>query len=53
MDSGQGQQPTSPSDFIFCHKEGSLEGIIMLANRQHILDRLLKDAEEPYYFWVY
>ena len=43
----------SSSDFIFCHSQHSLKGVIMLANHQHILKKLLKDAEAPYYFWVY
>ena len=25
----------------------------MLANHQQILDKILNDVEEPYYFWVY
>ena len=25
----------------------------MLANHQHIIDKIIEDTAEPYYFWVY
>ena len=43
----------SSSDLIFCYDKSVFNSLVILAPHQRILDQILKNAEEPYYLWIY